>query len=107
MRPSRTAMRVPAGNRANDRGKRRTFASVRVRSSTVLYVGSAGRMIATIDGLTIHYGKRVAVDGLSFELAGGEIALLLGPNGAGKSTTLSAIAGTVMPSTGTITVAGD
>jgi ABC-2 type transport system ATP-binding protein len=63
--------------------------------------------IAKIDGLTIHYGKRVAVDGVSFELAGGEIALLLGPNGAGKSTTLSAMAGSIVASTGTITVAGE
>jgi ABC-2 type transport system ATP-binding protein len=64
-------------------------------------------MIAKVDGLTIHYGKRVAVDGLSFELAGGEIALLLGPNGAGKSTTLAAIAGTIVQTTGTIEVAGE
>ena len=64
-------------------------------------------MIAKVDGLTIHYGKRVAVAELSFELASGEIALLLGPNGAGKSTTLSAMAGTIVPSTGTIAVAGE
>jgi ABC-2 type transport system ATP-binding protein len=64
-------------------------------------------MIAKVDGLTIHYGKRIAVDGLSFELAAGEIALLLGPNGAGKSTTLAAIAGTIVQTTGTVEVAGD
>jgi ABC-2 type transport system ATP-binding protein len=63
--------------------------------------------IATIEGLTIHYGKRVAVDGLSFELAAGEIALLLGPNGAGKSTTLSAMAGALAPSAGRIRIAGE
>ena len=64
-------------------------------------------MIAAVDGLSIHYGKRAAVDGLSFELHAGEIALLLGPNGAGKSTTLAAMAGAVLPSTGTIKVAGE
>ena len=37
----------------------------------------------------------------------GEIALLLGPNGAGKSTTLSAMAGAIVPSAGTIEVAGE
>jgi ABC-2 type transport system ATP-binding protein len=63
--------------------------------------------IATIEGLTIHYGKRVAVDGVSFELAAGEIALLLGPNGAGKSTTLSAMAGALAPSAGRIRVGGE
>jgi ABC-2 type transport system ATP-binding protein len=62
---------------------------------------------ASVDSLTIHYGKRVAVDHLSFELAGGEIALLLGPNGAGKSTTLAAMAGAIVASSGTITVAGE
>jgi ABC-2 type transport system ATP-binding protein len=64
-------------------------------------------VIATVRELTIQYGKRVAVDGLDLELAGGEIALLLGPNGAGKSTTLAAMAGAVLPSHGTIAVEGE
>jgi ABC-2 type transport system ATP-binding protein len=63
-------------------------------------------MIARVRDLTIRYGKRVAVDGLGFELEGGEIALLLGPNGAGKSTTLAAMAGALLPSAGTIEVDG-
>ena len=63
-------------------------------------------MIAQIDELTIHYGKRVAVDGLSLALDAGEIALMLGPNGAGKSTTLATIAGAILPSGGTIAVDG-
>jgi len=63
-------------------------------------------VIAQVDQLTIHYGKRVAVDGLSLELEAGQIALMLGPNGAGKSTTLSALAGAIVPSAGTITIAG-
>ena len=62
--------------------------------------------LAKIENLTIHYGKRLAVDGLSLELAPGEIVLLLGPNGAGKSTTLSAIAGSIVPTSGTIIVGG-
>jgi ABC-2 type transport system ATP-binding protein len=64
-------------------------------------------VIATVKELTIQYGKRVAVDGLDLALDGGEITLLLGPNGAGKSTTLSAMAGAVLPSKGTITVDGE
>ena len=63
-------------------------------------------VIAQVDQLTIHYGKRVAVDGLSLALEAGQIALMLGPNGAGKSTTLSALAGAIVPSAGTITIAG-
>ncbi len=64
-------------------------------------------MIARVSELTIQYGKRVAVDGLDLELHTGEIALLLGPNGAGKSTTLSAMAGAVLPSRGSIVVDGE
>ena len=63
-------------------------------------------MIAEVDQLTIHYGKRVAVDGLTLALDAGQIALMLGPNGAGKSTTLSALAGAIVPTAGTITIAG-
>jgi len=63
-------------------------------------------VISEVDQLTIHYGKRVAVDGLSLALEAGQIALMLGPNGAGKSTTLSALAGAIVPSAGTITIAG-
>ena len=64
-------------------------------------------MIVEIRGLTVEYGKRVAVDGLDLELAAGEIALLLGPNGAGKSTTLSALAGALVGSRGTIALEGE
>jgi ABC-2 type transport system ATP-binding protein len=63
--------------------------------------------LAEVRSLTIHYGKRVAVDDLSFALDPGEITLMLGPNGAGKSTTLSAIAGAIVPSAGTIAVGGE
>jgi ABC-2 type transport system ATP-binding protein len=63
--------------------------------------------LAEVRQLTIQYGKRVAVDALDLALDAGEIALLLGPNGAGKSTTLAAIAGTVLPSAGTIAIAGE
>ncbi len=64
-------------------------------------------VIGKLTDLVVSYGKRRAVDGLSVELAGGEIVLLLGPNGAGKSTTLAAIAGAILPGGGTIEVAGE
>jgi ABC-2 type transport system ATP-binding protein len=52
------------------------------------------------------YGDFVAVDGLSFEVRGGEIVGLLGPNGAGKTTTMRAIAGIIPPTRGRLIVAG-
>ncbi|HVV87494.1 MAG TPA: ABC transporter ATP-binding protein [Kofleriaceae bacterium] len=60
----------------------------------------------SVEQLTVHYGKRCAVDHLSIDVEAGQIVGLLGPNGAGKSTALLAIAGAVMPSAGTIRIAG-
>lgn len=48
----------------------------------------------------------VAVDGISFELAEGEILGLLGPNGAGKSTTIAMLLGILSPTSGQIEVFG-
>jgi ABC-2 type transport system ATP-binding protein len=56
--------------------------------------------------LTVHYGKRVAVDGLTLAVDSGEIVALLGPNGAGKSSALSALAGATLPTDGHIAVGG-
>lgn len=47
-----------------------------------------------------NYGDTVAVAGISFSVAPGEILGLLGPNGAGKTTTLRALAGILSPTHG-------
>jgi ABC-2 type transport system ATP-binding protein len=52
------------------------------------------------------YRETVAVAGLSFEVAAGEILGLVGPNGAGKTTTLRAVAGIIPPTRGQLIVAG-
>ena len=46
-----------------------------------------------IQNVSKRYGKTLANDGVSFSLAGGELAELLGPNGAGKSTLIKCVAG--------------
>lgn len=46
-----------------------------------------------IDDLTKRFGSTPALDGLSLDLAEGEVLALLGPTGAGKSTTLLCVAG--------------
>jgi ABC-2 type transport system ATP-binding protein len=50
--------------------------------------------------------KIPAVDGISFELAPGEIVGFLGPNGAGKTTTLKMLSGLLHPTTGELKVLG-
>jgi ABC-2 type transport system ATP-binding protein len=60
----------------------------------------------TVEDLVVHYGKRVAVDGVSLTLRRGEVVALLGPNGAGKSTSLLALAGAVTPTRGRIAIGG-
>jgi ABC-2 type transport system ATP-binding protein len=53
------------------------------------------------------YGDTVAVGGLSFAVAPGEILALVGPNGAGKTTTLRALAGILTPTLGQLFIAGN
>ncbi|NOQ36855.1 MAG: ATP-binding cassette domain-containing protein [Methylococcaceae bacterium] len=45
----------------------------------------------TIENLSFAYGKKKALDDVSFSINRGECTLLLGPNGAGKSTLFSLI----------------
>ncbi|MFL5574937.1 MAG: ABC transporter ATP-binding protein [Gemmatimonadaceae bacterium] len=59
-----------------------------------------------VSDLTKLYGGFTAVQGLSFHVAPGEVLGLVGPNGAGKTTTLRSLAGIIVPTRGTIRVAG-
>ena len=58
------------------------------------------------EGLTKSFGARLAVDGVGFKIAEGEVYGLLGPNGAGKTTTMKMVCGLLEPDKGTISVAG-
>lgn len=56
--------------------------------------------------LTIGYGGKTVIRGLSLSLQDGEILSLLGPSGAGKSTVLKAVAGLLHPLSGSIHING-
>ncbi len=65
-------------------------------------------MTALLDiaGLTRRFGGLVAVNGVSFTVARGEVVGLLGPNGSGKTTVLNMISGSLKPSGGAIRLDG-
>ncbi len=60
----------------------------------------------SVHGLSKRFGDRVAFEGVSFEIAYGEVFGFLGPNGAGKTTTVRTLGTVIAPSSGTATVAG-
>jgi ABC-2 type transport system ATP-binding protein len=62
--------------------------------------------IIEVKNLRKTYGKTVAVDDISFEVAEGEIFGLLGPNGAGKTTAVECLQGLRDPDSGQLRVLG-
>ena len=64
--------------------------------------------VITVDDLVKRYrsAARNAVDGISFDVAEGQLFCLLGPNGAGKTTTVSVLTTTLAPTSGRISIAG-
>ena len=65
-----------------------------------------GPAALTVAHLTKHFGERVAVDDVSFEVGAGEVFGFLGPNGAGKTTTVRMLATLIAPTSGSAVVAG-
>ena len=59
-----------------------------------------------VEGLKKRFGDFVAVKGISFSVAKGEVLGFLGPNGAGKSTTMRMITGFLPPTEGTAVICG-
>jgi ABC-2 type transport system ATP-binding protein len=59
-----------------------------------------------LEGLTLRYGERRALEAVSFEVAPGELFALLGPNGSGKSTLLRILSTLLKPSAGRALVEG-
>src|SRR5579871_2227005 len=59
-----------------------------------------------VNALVKNFGEVKAVDGVSFDVAAGEIFAFLGPNGAGKTTTIQMLTTLLRPTSGTMTIDG-
>jgi ABC-2 type transport system ATP-binding protein len=62
--------------------------------------------VIEVGGLQKLYGEALAVQSLSFRVGPGEVLGLVGPNGAGKTTTMRCLAGIIIPTSGTVAIAG-
>jgi ABC-2 type transport system ATP-binding protein len=65
-----------------------------------------GAAAVDVSDLIVQYGDVVAVDGVSFQVASGEVFGLLGPNGAGKTTAIRVLTGLLRPVAGDARVFG-
>jgi len=65
----------------------------------------SSRSISLAD-VSVRFGGKCALDGVSIDIAAGEIVSLIGPSGSGKSTLLRIIAGLQRPSSGRVLIGG-
>lgn len=63
--------------------------------------------VASLNAVSMNYGKLRALDGINLEIRRGQLVSLLGPNGAGKSTAISLLLGLLRPDQGTVRLFGD
>ena len=77
-----------------------------LRKSYIVSKRESG-VLAALQSLVVRHIEEVpAVDGISFDLAPGEVVGFLGPNGAGKTTTLKMLSGLLHPTAGEVSVLG-
>jgi ribosome-dependent ATPase len=66
----------------------------------------SGDPVVSIRGVVHHYGKVVALDGISLDIPPGIMVGIVGPDGVGKSTLMALIAGSKKLQEGEVTVLG-
>jgi len=60
-----------------------------------------------VDAITKRFGGLTVVDGVSLEVAPGEVVSIIGPNGSGKTTTLNIISGALGADAGVVELGGE
>jgi branched-chain amino acid transport system ATP-binding protein len=76
-----------------------------VQPETSMGTAKTGEILR-LDNVSRHFGTLKAVDGVSFEMAAGELRAVIGPNGAGKTTFFNLISGLLRPTAGQVMFAG-
>ena len=59
-----------------------------------------------VQDLSLSYGKRPVLDGVSFSVQEGEFFIVIGPNGSGKTTLMKAVSGAIRPRKGEVEILG-
>ena len=67
----------------------------------------APEALLSVRGLTKRFEGLVALDGVDFDVARGEIFGIIGPNGAGKTTLFSCLVGSAPPTAGEVRFRGE
>src|SRR5512133_1926817 len=68
-----------------------------IRDLYISYVDRKGKVVHAVDGVDMNLANKPGI---------GELVVLLGPSGCGKSTILKAVAGLLVPDSGTILIDG-